>query len=398
MKFIAHLICFCIYPFSFLFHRRKRKWAFGSFRGAFNDNAKYLFIHVSEKMPEISCAWISMEGTTVRGVREKGCKAYHSLSPRGVWFALTSKYWFYNAYSSDIMFCLSGGAKLVNLWHGLPMKRIEFDITSGPLSDRFVRRSLKERFFHPENFQRPDYLLAASTFFSDTFSRSFRIPADRCLLMGYPRNAILSRPEAERADFIEKYEPEVTKGLLAKLNGRAYDRVFVYLPTWRDSQRDFFSQDFDLKAMDETLRNCNALLLLKPHANAFLDGSAVEGLGNITLLDSKIDIYPLLPYTDVLITDYSSVLYDYVLMEQKGIVLYLYDFQEYEKERNFTRPFGELVIGKRVFDFASLLSMIREGDYMMEEGERKAFVRKCWGEGSSSASAEIAARFLPKQA
>lgn len=389
MKFLAHLICFCVYPFSFLFPRRKKRWAFGSFRGAFNDNAKYLFIHVSEKMTEIDSVWLSMNKSTVQEIRTKGLVAFHVLSPRGIWYALTSKYWFFNAYSSDIMFCLSGGAKLVNLWHGLPMKRIEFGITSGPLADRYVKRSLKERFYHPENFQRPDYLLAASPFFSDTFARSFRIPVEQCLLMGYPRNVILNCSEDERMHFIEKYEPDTTKTLVSKLKGGSYDNVFIYLPTWRDSQRDFFSHDFDLKALDETMRQCNTLLLLKPHANVEVEASTVEGLSNVEFVRSSVDIYPVLPYTDVLITDYSSVLYDYVLMEQKGMILYLYDFQEYEKERNFTRAFDDLAFGKRVFDFASLLTTIREGDYMMEEAERKAFARKCWGLDSKNASESI---------
>ena len=72
MKFLAHLICYCIYPFSFLFPRSKRKWAFGSFRGAFNDNAKYLFIHVSQQMPEIDAVWLSISKSTVKEIQEKG--------------------------------------------------------------------------------------------------------------------------------------------------------------------------------------------------------------------------------------------------------------------------------------------------------------------------------------
>ena len=340
-------------------------------------------------MTEIDSAWLSMNKSTVQEIRTKGLVSFHVLSPKGIWYALTSKYWFFNAYSSDIMFCLSGGAKLVNLWHGLPMKRIEFDITSGPLADRFVKRSLKERFYHPENFQRPDYLLTASPFFSETFARSFRISVEQCLLMGYPRNVILNCSEAERMRFVEKYEPDTTKMLITRLKEGSYNRVFIYLPTWRDSQRDFFSHDFDLKALDETLRQCNALLLLKPHANVAVEASVVEGLTNVEFVPSSVDIYPVLPYTDVLITDYSSVLYDYVLMEQKGMILYLYDFQEYEKERNFTRAFDDLAFGKRVFDFASLLTTIREGDYMMEEDERKTFACKCWGFDSEKASERI---------
>ena len=65
MKFLAYLVCYCIYPLSFLFPRNRKKWAFGSFRGAFNDNTKYLFIHVSEQKPEIHSVWLSVKRATV---------------------------------------------------------------------------------------------------------------------------------------------------------------------------------------------------------------------------------------------------------------------------------------------------------------------------------------------
>lgn len=394
MKFLAYLVCYCIYPFSFLFPRRKRRWAFGSFRGAFNDNAKYLFIHVSQRQLAVDAAWLSINKATVREIREKGMKAYYVLSPKGIWFALTSKFWLYNAYSSDIMFCLSGGATLVNLWHGLPMKRIEFGITSGPLAKRYVSKTLKERFFHPEVFQRPDYLLSGSEFFTTTFAQSFRVSESCCLTIGYPRNAILLDSESGRDGHIEKYEPVSTQSLISELKEKHYGQVLIYLPTWRDSQRDLFAQEFDLKAMDAVLKRRNALLLLKPHANTTVDAGLTTGLTNVRLLPSQMDIYPVLPYTDVLITDYSSVLYDYALMDNKDIVLYLYDYQEYEKERDFTRPFDELAIGKKVFTFDDLLRLIDSMDYHMNPTERAAFITKCWGEDYGHPCERIVDHFL----
>ena len=120
----------------------------------------------------------------------------------------------------------------------------------------------------------------------------------------------------------------------------------------------------------------------------------VGELTHIRLLPSKMDIYPVLPYTDVLITDYSSILYDYVLMEDKDVILYLYDFQDYEKERNFTRPFDELVVGKKVFTFDALLQVIRSGDHRLDSSEREAFVSRCWGDDLRPASSRIAGFFL----
>jgi CDP-glycerol glycerophosphotransferase (TagB/SpsB family) len=391
MKFLAYLICYCIYPFSFLVPRSKKKWAFGSFRGAFNDNAKYLFIHVTEQMPDIDCAWLSVNRTTVRTIKEKGLKAYHVLSPAGIWFALRAKCWFFNAYSSDIMFCLSGGAKLVNLWHGLPLKRIEFDIESGILADRFVKKTLKERYFHPEVFKRPDYVVSSTELFSEVFARSFRIPLERCLNLGLARNEILTWPEEKRRAFIDRYEPTETLDLIGQMGN--FDRVYVYMPTWRDSQNDFVTAGFDFKAMEEVLSENNALLLIKPHANTFIDPVILNGLAHIKLLPSTLDIYPVLPYTDVLITDYSSVMYDYILMEKKDVILYLFDKEEYVNERPFIWSFEDMTYGHRAGSFETLLELVGNAGLCPDEAKKAVLVKKCWGENSLDTCERISSFF-----
>lgn len=389
IKFIGYLICYCIYPFSFLFPRSRNKWAFGSFRGAFIDNAKYMFIYASNQLRDKNCAWLSIKRSTVKSVRSKGMKAYHILSPRGIWFALTSKYWIYNAYSSDIMFCLSGNAVCVNLWHGLSMKRIEFRITSGALADRFLKKTFKERFHHPETFKRPDYVLSSSEYFTQSFAESFRIPTEQCLEFGYPRNEILLWDETDRMAFVERYEPVETKHLLDRLKGGTFDKVYIYLPTWRDAQRDLFVKDFDLKRMDAVMREHHALLLLKPHANTFVEPGIDKGLTNVSFIPSTIDIYPVLPYVDVLITDYSSVTFDFSLMPGKNIILYPYDYEEYKLDRAFDYPYDDLVVGKKVFDFESLVAAMVSGENYMPEEQRQRFVAECWADHQSGACEKI---------
>ena len=396
MKFLAYLVCYCIYPFSFLFPRNRKKWAFGSFRGAFNDNAKYLFIHVSEQKHEIHSVWLSVKRATVLEIREKGLKSYHVLSPKGIWFALTSKYWFFNAYSSDIMFCLSGNTTRVNLWHGLPMKRIEFDIVRGPLADRYLKKTLKERYYHPETFQRPDYVLSSTSFFSDIFARAFLIPESHCMEFGYPRNEILTCDDAKRQGFIARYEPETIGHLLSMIHEGDYHKVFIYMPTWRDSQRELFVQSFDLDKMNRILKNQNSLLLLKPHANTIVDATAFARYSNVMLIDAKTDVYPILPFTDVLISDYSSILYDYILMQNKDVILYLYDYKDYVGERDFYYPYDENVVGKKVESFDALCQCIEQSDYKMDETQRNRILDKFWGNTVSvSSSKAIVSLFIP---
>lgn len=398
MKFFAYLVCYCIYPLSFLFPRNKRKWAFGSFRGGFDGNTKYFFAYVSEQMPEVDAAWLSTNKSTVEGIRRKGLKAYYVLHPRGVWFALTSKFWFFNAYASDIMFCLSGNAKLVNLWHGLPMKKIEFDIDTPPLSDRYLKKTIKERYYHPESFKRPDFMLSSSPMYSEMFSRAFRIDISRCLELGNPRNDILSWPEAQRMAFVERFEPESTRQMIADLKSGGFNQVFIYLPTWRDSNYDFLGKDFNLETVDKVMKECHSLLIFKPHANTVIKEVDSSKFTNVIILSAKTDFYPILSYTDVLITDYSSVLNDYLLMEGKNVILYLFDCHKFVGERSFIWPFDEMVVGKRVFDFEALLEAFKEKQPEIDERQKEALVSKVWADNVNRSLEKVAGyfrRFIP---
>ncbi len=387
MKFLKFAICYLIYPFSFLSFRRKKRYAFGGARGSFNDNSKYLFIYCQENHKDIDAAWLSIDKETVKRIKSLGFKAYYILSVKGFYHALTSKYWFFNTYTTDIMFCLSGSAKCVNLWHGVGLKRIEFNVTSGKLADRYVKKKLKEVFYQPGAFRRPDFFLSSTPFQTYAFAKAFRINESQCLELGYPRNHILTDNEEERTKFISAYEPTETKSIISKLRS-GYEKTFIYMPTWRDSQLNIFAQSFDLDALQTIMSEKNSLMVLKPHSNTIVDKSVFHKYPNIMLLDSHIDIYAILPYTDVLITDYSSVLYDYILMDGKDVILYLYDYNEYVKERDFFYPFDENVTGKSVYNFKELCDCIRSSDYKMDETHRQEIINKFWGDTVTKNSCE----------
>lgn len=382
MKFLAYLICYLIYPFSFLLPRSRRKYAFGSYRGSFADNAKYLFIYAVEHAePGIKYLWLSTSRATVKKIRSLGLPAYWVLGPCGVWHALTAKYWFFNSYTSDLMFCLSGGACCINLWHGVGLKRTEFNTVSGPLADRYSKKNKYDVFCHPESFRRPDWLLTSTPFQTSMFAKAFRLPESKCLELGYPRNWILNTDEKARSQYVDRYEPAKTREFIDKIKGK-YDKVYVYMPTWRDSQRTVFTQSMDLERLNGILAARNSLLILKPHANVILTDT-LGSLSNIVLADPKSDIYPILPYAHVLITDYSSILYDWLLMDGKDVILYLYDYKEYVRERDFYYPFDENVAGCMAETFDELCSLIESGQYAINPDDRKRIVDKFWGKTAS---------------
>lgn len=376
VKFVAYLFCYAFYLISYLLPRTDKVLVFGSYRGAFNDNSKYLFIYANQHLKEKKNIWISTKKSTVSHIRNLGYQAHHVISLKGLYYALRAKYWFVNSYTSDIAFCLAGSAKIVNLWHGVPMKAIEFGITKGDLAKRYVEKEFWDVFFHPAAFRRPDYMVSTTDFFDDIFSKSFRIKKSQCLQTGCPRNRILQLPIHQVDEFIHTYESQETKDLVAKI--RQYKTVFVYMPTWRDSQRDCFANGFDLKALNTCVAKLNACVLMKPHANTIIDTSKIYS--NLYFLDGNVDMYCILPYTHVLITDYSSILYDYILMPNKNIILFHYDYDEYVNSREFIFDIKNNIVGKQVYTFNELLLTIQNADYEINQLDRRRILDKFWGQ------------------
>lgn len=265
---------------------------------------------------------------------------------------------------------------MLNLWHGVGVKRIEYNSLSGPLYDRYIRKTFKEAFYHPESYRKPERLVVGSCELTPMFSSAFRIPEGHCIECGYPRNAILNAGSTEREDFITRYEPASTVDLCDRL--ASFSRVWLYMPTWRESQREIFRQGMDLDIIQSILKERNELLLLKPHSNTIVRG--LDAYSNIMLLDGKMDVYPLLPLTNVLITDYSSILYDYILMDGKSVVLYLYDKQEYLEAHSSYFPFDENTTGQVAVSFDELLDIMRRGPQALDEERRAALIKKFWGD------------------
>ena len=101
-KFVAYLICYVFYPFSYLFPRTDKILVFGSYRGGFNDNSKYLFLYANKHIKDRKLIWISTKKSTVAHIRSLGFQAYYVASFKGLFYALRSGYWFVNSYTSDI--------------------------------------------------------------------------------------------------------------------------------------------------------------------------------------------------------------------------------------------------------------------------------------------------------
>jgi CDP-glycerol glycerophosphotransferase (TagB/SpsB family) len=132
------------------------------------------------------------------------------------------------------------------------------------------------------------------------------------------------------------------------------------MPTWRDSSRGGVDKALpDYERLSQSLRNTSSVLIIKSHHNETFD--AVDFPDNIFLWDNSIDIYPILHKFDVLITDYSSILYDFLALEKRDIILYIYDMEDYLRySRSLAFPFDENTVGVIAKSFEDLCEILKK--------------------------------------
>lgn len=368
---------------SFITIRNKRKWVIGNKTG-WADNSKYLMIFLSRDNPEgIRLIWIGKKADEVSVVRQNGFEAYRKWSLPGLYHALTAAAYFFSSDVSDINYWASGRALKINMWHGVGLKKLGM---KG--SVLYNPKDWKTHIFTPHIYDSPTYFVGPSPMMARHFSDCYRLTDSQILQVGYPRCDLLQHDAEYVEEHIRHFESEEMLSLYQTLG--KYNKVYVYMPTFRDDQRDFIaSAGIDFMKLNELLRSKNYFLLLKFHPATRICTMDIKGLSNMLLMDKRLDIYPLLPKTDVLITDYSSIYYDYILMRRKGVILFPFDYSEYiENSRDFAFDYMTYTPGVKAWNFDELYAII-ESERGLDFPERDDIIRKFWGDDFGHASDRI---------
>ena len=299
---------------------------FGAPLDGFADNSAYLFLSLSRASSSLRCVWITSSKDLVLRLRERGLAAELRWSAPGLRVCARAGWFVVGTYVSDVNRWLHDGAKLFNLWHGIPLKAIERDITTGPLSWVYRERrrgSLVSAAFRDE-MRPPDVVLSTSEFVSRRcFSSAFGVVAERCLEFGYPRSDhFFSQPSAPPSDLLVSD--------MAMWNQlRASTFVVGYFPTWRDDGSTVMPGGLSLDRLAGAVSAAGGLLVFKAHVNTTEE---VPHSGALVVLDPDDDLSAYLHLCSVLITDYSSVAFDFMLLD-RPILYYVPDFDDYRRGR-----------------------------------------------------------------
>ena len=379
MRTIAALLQRCLlFPLAFLLPRRPDLWAFGAPQDGFSGNPKYLFLWVSEHRPDVRAVWLTGSVATHRLLRDRGYRCELRWSLTGMAVAARAMYHVVANDGSDTSLPFTGGARIVNLWHGVGIKNILRGARVGQNAQLYRRLWRPDVFLRSAHrFRRPALVLSTSPTMSGHFARCFDVPVDRCPQLGYPRlDPLLDDRFRDLCLSFGAYE-----SLGQRWAGRT---VYLYAPTLRDDDQDFFGEAVpDLAALSEALRPTNGLLLLKLHPfTSAAVGTQVSTCDNIMVWPEGLDLYPVLDRVDCLITDYSSLLYDHIAVSGSGVVIYAFDYERYvAKDRDLAFPFEENVVGRRADSFDQLCEELRSGTALAEiPAERLAELRlRFWG-------------------
>ena len=304
-------------------------------RDYFMHNTKYLSLYLnSQKQNVFKFVYLCDDEKMINLFKSIGFKkVYKRTSLKGIYYSLKAKYWLYDDGKFGVNTpLLSSGAICVNLWHGIPLKKIGYDITQN-------YKNYSPTMYKIWNclLQKDSYYNVNSEYEQACYESAFLTDKEKIKILGSPRLDVLLHDIPNAEIFMEEDFNNI-KNL--KSQGK---KIFIYMPTFRDTGKDI-SGWLKSDKLKEFLHNNNAVLVCKLH---FADKNSLdfELSEDFYKMDSDSDVYPILKYTDALITDYSSVYFDYLLLD-KPILYYSPDLEEYqEKCRGFYEPYEKLTAG-----------------------------------------------------
>lgn len=352
---------------------------FDAFKGTqYSDSPRAVHEELVRRRVPLEHLWVVRDDqvevpATARPVRMWSPEWYEALA--------TSRYIVANNHLPD-WFRKRQDQVVVQTWHGTPLKKIGHDIEAVHFADqRYLERVETE-------VQNWDMLVSPNSFSTPILQRAFRFPGEM-VECGYPRNDILRRPGTERRAAQVRQRIGLPPG----------KRVILYAPTWRDDQ--FYAPgkykfDFRIDLNDARARlGRDHVLLVRRHPNV-VDPVPGAGDGFVFDVSDYPDMADLSLITDVMITDYSSLMFDFV-NTGRPILFFTYDLEHYRDTlRGFYFDFEKSAPGPLVSESSDLITAVRQVDLVQQRyaDRYRRFQRDFCDLDDGHASARLADRIL----
>lgn len=326
------------------------------------DSPRYIYEEILNQGLPYKKVWVY---NNQRRFNDPDTKRIKRLSPSYYYYLLKAGYWV-NNQNFPTYIKKRRGTIYLQTWHGTPLKKMLYDIKKVQgRNEGYVERVGRA-------IKNWDYLISPSPYATKAFKSAFRYDGN-ILEVGYPRNDIFYKKDKE------KEVRRIKNRLMLKEN----KKIILYAPTFRDNQtiknnKFFFELNMDLAKMKEHLGS-EYILLLRTHVVVSNKLQIDEAFSDFVFdVSNYPDIQELLLISDILITDYSSVMFDYA-NTGRPMIFYTYDLEEYRDDiRGFYIDFEKEAPGPLVFNTDEIIENILNIDRLKESYREKytAFVQK----------------------
>ncbi|RWR04800.1 CDP-glycerol glycerophosphotransferase family protein [Siminovitchia fortis] len=354
---------------------------FESFQGKqYSDNPRAIYEYLQNHYSDYTMYW-SIDKRKIQDLEDYPIKIVRRFSLKWLFLMTRAKYWVTNC-RMPLWVSKSPQTVYVQTWHGTPLKRLGLDIDEvhmpGTNTKKYKRNFTKES-------AKWDYLISPNGYSTEIFRQAFDFKK-KVIESGYPRN-----------DFLIQSNNAVASAKIKNACGLPIDRkVILYAPTWRDNQyyskgRYKFDLQIDLDTLKKELGN-EYVILLRLHylVSENLDLSGMEGF--VFDVSSYGDIRDLYLISDVLVTDYSSVFFDYANLK-RPMIFFVHDIEEYRDQlRGFYFDFEKEAPGPLVRTTEELIAEIRRielNGFLLCENFYKKFCHLENGKASEQVVKEI---------
>jgi len=345
-----------VFLVSMITPRRANLWVFGR-KGMFGGNSRYLMEYVRERRPDIDCVWLAHSDKELEEARAAGVRAERASSWRGWALSLRAKVGVVSLGFGDVNRAATGGMFVVQLWHGLPLKKLGLDSPVTTTVDAGIfRRPLEYLIQKIYRFTQSRYGLftAPSEIASIRYQSAFALRQGCVALTGEPKTDIILGPNDEGPC------AQWQTAMRERFGIAPGTTIIMYAPTWREEGSPPLLPNNDLLAkLEKLLAKNGAHLIIRGHYANEENGISNCLRSNISIMSSDDfpDVNYLLSGISILISDYSGIMMDFALLE-RPIIFFAPDLESYEKTRGLYESYETFTGGAWATNWESLISEI----------------------------------------
>lgn len=324
-----------------------------------SDNPYSLYEFIKTQHPELKCYWIVTNNNYYNPNLEN---VFNLYSLKGLYHIFTAKYVISN-HCNDFVDVINSKKHIwLNLWHGMSMKTLGY-------SEKQIPKKILLRY---KKLGKMSYQIASSDLFKTIMTSCFCSDFNRCFVTGLPRNDKI-------------FDITNDKLIQNHFNFSEYEKIILYVPTYKEMKRAknreinkefnniFYMDDFDEKMFINYLKNNKILFLIKPHPfdenfykecvqELYKSYPNIKFIYNEDLNNTGINLYEIFKHIDLMISDFSSITYDYLILNKP--IIFLNNLEdEYNKNRGLILEdnYEFLMPGQKVNNFKELYSAITDG-------------------------------------